>query len=95
MPVSQSFLPSVVAVAVLSLFLAACGKSDAPAPGAPAASAGGPPPAPQVGVVTVALGDIGLITELPGRLEASRTAQVRARAAGILQKRLFTEGSDV
>lgn len=95
MPVSQSFLPSVVAVAVLSLFLAACGKGDAPAPGAPAASAGGPPPAPQVGVVTVALGDIGLITELPGRLEASRTAQVRARAAGILQKRLFTEGSDV
>lgn len=52
------------------------------------------PPA-EVGVVTVALADIGLITELPGRLEASRVAQVRARAAGILQKRLFTEGSDV
>jgi len=32
---------------------------------------------------------------LPGRLEASRVAQVRARAAGILQKRLFREGSDV
>jgi membrane fusion protein (multidrug efflux system) len=52
------------------------------------------PPA-QVGVITVALADVGLITELPGRLEASRVAQVRARAAGILQKRLFTEGSDV
>ena len=36
-----------------------------------------------------------MITELPGRLEASRVAQVRARAAGILQKRLFAEGSDV
>jgi len=36
-----------------------------------------------------------LATELPGRLEASRVAQVRARAAGILQKRLFKEGSDV
>ncbi|OIQ67072.1 multidrug export protein AcrE precursor [mine drainage metagenome] len=35
------------------------------------------------------------MTELPGRLEASRVAQVRARVAGILQKRLFTEGSDV
>ena len=99
--VSQSFLPPrfipfqpVVAVAVLSLFLAACGKGDAPAaPGAP--GAGGPPPAPQVGVVTVAPGDVGLVTELPGRLEASRVAQVRARAAGILQKRLFSEGSDV
>jgi membrane fusion protein (multidrug efflux system) len=40
-------------------------------------------------------GDVGLVTELPGRLEASRVAQVRARAAGILQKRLFREGSDV
>ena len=52
------------------------------------------PPA-EVGVLTVKLGDVGLITELPGRLEASRVAQVRARAAGILQKRLFSEGSDV
>jgi membrane fusion protein (multidrug efflux system) len=75
---------------VLSLFLAGCGKGDAPAPGAGAA-----PAPPQVGVVTVAPGDVGLVTELPGRLEASRVAQVRARAAGILQKRLFREGSDV
>lgn len=45
--------------------------------------------------MTVQPGDVGLITELPGRLEASRTAQVRARAAGILQQRVFTEGSDV
>ena len=45
--------------------------------------------------MTVSLGDVGLVTELPGRLEASRVAQVRARAAGILQKRLFREGSDV
>ena len=52
-------------------------------------------PAPSVGVVTVQPGDVSLLTELPGRLEASRTAQVRARAAGILQKRLFREGSDV
>lgn len=73
-----------------TLALAACGKKDA----APA-GAGGPPPAPQVGVVTVQPGDIGLVTELPGRLEASRIAEVRARAAGILQKRLFAEGSDV
>jgi membrane fusion protein (multidrug efflux system) len=52
------------------------------------------PPA-EVGVITVTSGDVGLVTELPGRLEASRVAQVRARAAGILQKRLFTEGSEV
>ena len=41
------------------------------------------------------LGEVGLVTELPGRLEASRVAQVRARAAGIVQKRLFKEGSTV
>ena len=52
-------------------------------------------PPPQVGVVTVQPGDVGLVNELPGRLEASRVAQVRARAAGILQERLFEEGADV
>ena len=82
----------VVAAAAIVL-LDACG----PKPGAAAAGPGGagaPPPA-EVGVVTVAPRAVGLATELPGRLEASRVAQVRARAAGILQKRLFTEGSDV
>lgn len=78
----------LVVVAALSLLLAGCGKGGE-APGGTA-----PPPA-QVGVVTVKQGDVGLVTELPGRLEASRVAQVRARAAGILQKRLFREGSDV
>lgn len=78
----------LVVVAALSLLLAGCGKGGE-APGGTA-----PPPA-QVGVVTVKQGDVGLVTELPGRLEASRVAQVRARAAGILQKRLFLEGSDV
>jgi membrane fusion protein (multidrug efflux system) len=71
--------------------LAACGQADGPGAGAPA----GGMPAPEVGVVTVQPGDVGLLTELPGRLEASRVAQVRARAAGILQQRLFREGSDV
>ena len=52
-------------------------------------------PAPEVGVGVATPGDIGLVTELPGRLEASRVAEVRARAAGILQRRLFKEGSDV
>jgi len=82
--------PLAVSALALAAILSGCGKKEV-APVAPAASM---PPA-QVGVITVALADVGLITELPGRLEASRVAQVRARAAGILQKRLFTEGSDV
>ncbi len=75
----------------LALLLAACGKSQQTQAGPP----GGGMPAPEVGVVTVQPQDIGLVTELPGRLEASRVAQVRARAAGIVQERLFREGSDV
>ena len=82
--------PLAVSALALAAILSGCGKKEV-APVAPAASM---PPA-QVGVITVALADVGLITELPGRLEASRVAQVRARAAGILQNRLFTEGSDV
>jgi membrane fusion protein, multidrug efflux system len=81
-----------LAVVFAVALLAACGKKPEQGPGG--APAGGMPPA-EVGVVTVATQPVGLSTELPGRLEASRTAQVRARAAGILQKRVFTEGSDV
>src|SRR5574343_548669 len=36
---------------------------------------------------------VALQVELPGRVEALRTAQVRARVNGVVQKRLFTEGS--
>jgi membrane fusion protein (multidrug efflux system) len=81
---------SLVALTATTLFLASCGKTDGQAP-----AAGPQMPPVEVGVVTATPGDVGLITELPGRVEASRVAQVRARAAGILQQRLFKEGSDV
>ena len=74
--------------APLVLLLAACGPKE------DNAAAGGMPP-PEVGVVTATQQAVGLTTELPGRLEATRVAQVRARAAGIVQKRLFVEGSNV
>lgn len=82
--------PALIAATVL---LVACGqKTEAPKGGG--APGGGMPPA-QVGVVTVEPTTVSLTTELPGRLEASRVAQVRARAAGILRERVFKEGSDV
>ena len=91
---SLSFSPRLATVALVSLlFLAACGKGEAPA--GPGGGGGGARPAPEVGVVTVKPTDVGLVTELPGRLEASRIAQVRARTPGILLKREFREGSDV
>ncbi|HUP06664.1 MAG TPA: efflux RND transporter periplasmic adaptor subunit [Caldimonas sp.] len=85
-----------VLAAALATLLAACGKPGASsgAPGAGPGGSGGPPP-PEVGVVTVRTQPVALSNELPGRVEALRTAQVRARAAGILLKRLFVEGSDV
>ena len=52
-------------------------------------------PPPTVGVVTVTPGDVALSVDLPGRLEAWRVAQVRARVPGIVLRRLFTEGTEV
>lgn len=82
---------TALATSALVLALAGCGPKPA---AAPAPAGGGMPPA-QVGVVTVQPQSVPVITELPGRLEASRVAQVRARVAGIVQQRTFTEGSDV
>jgi membrane fusion protein (multidrug efflux system) len=52
-------------------------------------------PPTEVGVVTVAPESVTITTELPGRVNAMRVAEVRARATGILLKRLFEEGADV
>ncbi len=75
------------AAATLALLtLAGCGEKPQAAP---------PPPPPEVGVITVHSGVLPITTELPGRIDPVRTAQVRARVAGILLKRVFTEGSNV
>jgi len=59
-------------------------------------SAGPPAPGPvEVGVVTITPTPLTLTRELPGRTSAFRVAEVRARVNGIVQKRLFSEGSDV
>ena len=80
---------------VLPLF-AACSPDGKSGPAG--SGAGGPPggmPPPEVGVVQVGSGAATLTQELPGRVTAVRTAQVRARVDGIVEKRLFTEGSEV
>lgn len=68
----------------LPLFVAGCGGEAPPAP-----------PPPEVSVFTVAQRPIDNIVELPGRVQAVRTAEVRARVDGIVQARLYEEGSDV
>jgi membrane fusion protein, multidrug efflux system len=82
-----------MALALVAWMLVACGGGAGPSP-APGPGAGAPPP-PEVAVVTVTAKTAPLVTELPGRVEASRVAQVRARVSGIVQKRLFREGSEV
>jgi membrane fusion protein (multidrug efflux system) len=58
-------------------------------------AARGAPPAPEVAVVTVATQPVVLTTELPGRVAACRTAEIRPQVSGVVMKRLFTEGAVV
>jgi len=67
------------------LLLASCGKPAAPEQASP----------PQVTVESVKPQALTVTTELNGRLVSPRTAEVRARVAGIVLKRVYREGSDV
>jgi membrane fusion protein (multidrug efflux system) len=75
-------------IAVVALASALLGCSGAKAPASPQ----GPP---EVGVITLATRSVGIVDELPGRTVAYRVAEVRPQVSGIVQKRLFAEGSDV
>ena len=52
-------------------------------------------PPPSVEIVTVSSVDVPNVIELPGRVQAYRTSEVRARVDGIIQRRLYEEGSNV
>lgn len=51
--------------------------------------------APQVTVYVVKSAPMAVTTELPGRTDAYRVAEVRPQVSGIILQRNFTEGSDV
>ncbi|MFH0726394.1 MAG: efflux RND transporter periplasmic adaptor subunit [Pseudomonadota bacterium] len=70
------------------LVVVGCGK-ETPASGPPAGGS------PEVAVIQVKPERVTLTTELSGRTSAYLIAEVRPQVGGILQKRLFTEGSDV
>ncbi|HDR2794106.1 MULTISPECIES: efflux RND transporter periplasmic adaptor subunit [Enterobacter] len=53
------------------------------------------PQSPQVSVYTVKSAPLAVTTELPGRTDAFRVAEVRPQVSGIILRRNFTEGSDV
>jgi membrane fusion protein (multidrug efflux system) len=84
---SRSRAPFTLAFpATLLLALAACSNAESAQPAMPV---------PEVSVMTVAPSPVVNIVELPGRVAALRTAEVRARVDGIVEQRLYTEGSDV
>ncbi|MDX3908131.1 MAG: efflux RND transporter periplasmic adaptor subunit [Pigmentiphaga sp.] len=83
------YLLGAVSLAAL-LALSACGKGN----GGAEQGAGAPPPM-EIGTITVAPSKEVIVNELPGRLQATRIAEVRARVAGIVLQRAFREGSDV
>ncbi len=80
----RSFLIAAPMLAA-ALALGACGKAPQQQQMPPA----------EVGVVVAKAQPLPLTRDLVGRLYATRTADVRARVAGVLQKRVYTEGSDV
>ncbi|WP_244922914.1 efflux RND transporter periplasmic adaptor subunit [Paraburkholderia silvatlantica] len=80
--------PWLIGIAAM-LLLAAFGCRDRQA------RSGAAPPPPSVLVETVAAQSIPRVIELPGRIEAIRSAEVRARVDGIVERRLFEEGTDV
>jgi len=65
-----------------TLALGGCSQPQQPA---------SPPPA--VGIVKVTLEAAPLVTELPGRIAAVETAEVRPQINGVIRRRLFTEGA--
>lgn len=76
---------AVALVAAGGLMIGGCGNKKQAAPQA----------VPEVATVTVQPRQIELTTELPGRTAAYRIAEIRPQVNGIIQKRLFEEGSTV
>lgn len=75
-------------MSLTAALLAGCGESEKAAPTAAGAS-------PAVTVVKVAAQEIRPSSSFTGRVEAMFKVDLRARIDGFLEKRLFTEGSDV
>lgn len=73
-------------IPLAALLLAGCVESDKPQTAAPP---------PEVGVYRVEAQALTLTTKLPGRTASYRVAEVRPQVNGIVQKRLFTEGTEV
>ena len=86
-----SVCKAACAAIILPILLSGCGSGDSQKESAIDTT----PPPPEVDVITVTQSSVVLTQDLPGRLQAYRTAQVRARVEGVVEKRKFIEGSNV
>ena len=82
------------ALALLAL-LGGCGGGTGSTADKPGGGPGGAPPPPQVILDFVRAAATPNVLVFPGRVQAVRTAEVRARVTGIVEHRLYEEGSDV
>ena len=78
----------------LALLLAACGGSADEGAGG-RGGRGGPQGPTMVGYVVIQQGSAPIEQELPGRVAAYQVSQVRPQVSGVIQRRLFREGSVV
>ena len=90
-PLLRHLLITLLPIAMVALV--ACGPSAPPQ--GPMGAAGGKMPPPEVSVITVQAKALPVQLEYTGQTTGSRETEVRARVAGILQKRLFVEGATV
>ena len=81
------FGAAVPSLLIAAMSLTGCNRKPA--------AAQGPPPAAEVGVVTLKAQPVTLTTELPGRTTAFLTADVRPQVNGLILKRIFAEGAEV
>ena len=84
--VAHKLIPALIFITAIT-FLSGCGGSDK----AQGPQVGGP----EVGIVTIQPQRVQLTTDLPGRTSAYLVSEIRPQVSGIVQKRLFREGSDV
>ena len=85
---NRSPSPRLLACLLAAALLAAPGRTAF-------AQDGGEMPPPAVGVITLQGRPIPVVSELPGRIAATKISEVRARVSGILQERVFEQGARV
>jgi membrane fusion protein (multidrug efflux system) len=83
----KHWIPSITAAACIlaGMLLTGCKTQQAPPQAGPA----------EVAILTVKAERVVLTTELPGRINSYLVAEIRPQVSGLLQKRLFEEGTHV